>query len=235
MLTSICQICLVMPAPPQFPDVVMAMAALLMLVVCICITQAIMVVVIITLVVGVAIVIVHGLSATARIKSAQLTAGSQCQRLCRQRLTLGAVMPLFPLRSVVVIIIVISFLSLPLLALSPSPCWHGNIVIVVWPLCPIVCVSSDSWSSSLSFCRGCCHPWWWLLSSPCWHEIIVVVTLGCHGIGHVLCRCLGYVCPAVHQVPLCLVVIVLAWMAGRPSDHGGGCAIGGAAGSLQTK
>ena len=92
-----------------------------------------------------------------------------------ERLTLGAVTPLFPLRSVVVI--VIGFLSLPLLASSSSsPCWHGNVVVVVWPSCPIVRVSSDSWSLSLSFCRGCRHPWLWLSSSPCRHEIVVIVT-----------------------------------------------------------
>ena len=116
-----------------------------------------------------------------------------------ERLTLGAVTPLFPLRSVVVI--VIGFLSLPLLASSSSsPCWHGNVVVVVWPSCPIVRVSSDSWSLSLSFCRGCRHPWLWLSSSPCRHEIVVIVTSGCRGIGHVLCRRLGL----VMRVPPCI-------------------------------
>ena len=60
------------------------------------------VVVVVTLVVGVAAVVIHSLSMTARIERARLTAGSQRQRLCRQRVTLGAVTPLFPSRSVVV-------------------------------------------------------------------------------------------------------------------------------------
>ena len=46
---------------------------------------------------------------------------------------------------------------------------------------------------------------------------------------------LGHACPTMHRVPLRLVVVALAWMVGHPSDCGGGCAIGSAAGSLQTK
>ena len=39
----------------------------------------------------------------------------------------------------------------------------------------------------------------------------------------------------LHGYTVVAVVVVPAWVVGRPSDHGGGCIIDGAVGSLQTK